>query len=138
MTSAKFWIGIPWLYNRAGWGVFINQPGDGVIDASSDGLAASFECQKQLDMWVVAAPPAAAGASSGAAAAVYNSYARATGMPSPLLENAVLYWQSRDAYKDAAEVIGIARNFSIRNLSLGVLVIDLVRETHLFEPIFSI
>jgi alpha-glucosidase (family GH31 glycosyl hydrolase) len=121
MTSVKFWIAIPWLYNRAGWGVFLNQPGDGVIDAGSAGLAASFTCQKQVDMWVSAAPASA----TSAAAAVYNSYAHATGMPSPLLENAALYWQSRDAYKDTAEVVSIAKNFSSRNLSLGVLVIDL-------------
>eukprot|EP01043_Picozoa_sp_COSAG02_P010490 COSAG02_NODE_369_length_23680_cov_36.650609_11_plen_646_part_00 len=121
ITSVKFWIAIPWVYNRAGWGVFFNQPGDGVIDASSARLSASFTCQKQLDMWVVAAPAT----TMNAASAVYTSYAHATGAPSPLLENAVLYWQSRDAYNDTAEVIGVATNFSIRNLSLGVLVIDL-------------
>ena len=120
ITSVKFWIAIPWLYNRAGWGVFFNQPGDGIIDAGS-GLAVSFTCQKQLDMWVTTAPAG----TMNAASAVYSSYAHATGMPSPLLENAALYWQSRDAYKDTAEVISIARNFSVRNLSLGVLVIDL-------------
>ena len=121
ITSVKFWIAIPWLYNRAGWGVFFNQPGDGIIDAGSAGLAASFTCQKQLDMWVAAAPAG----TMNAASAVYTSYAHATGVPSPLLENAALYWQSRDAYKDTEEVIGIARNFSVRNMSLGVLVIDL-------------
>jgi hypothetical protein len=88
ITSVKFWIAIPWLYNRNGWGVLFNQPGDGVVDVSQAGqLSANFSCQKQLDLWVVAAPvPGAA----DAALAVYNSYARATGMPSPLPDNAAL------------------------------------------------
>jgi arylsulfatase A-like enzyme len=34
MTSVKYWIGIPWMYNRHNWGVFFNQPGDGVVDVS--------------------------------------------------------------------------------------------------------
>ena len=56
MTSVKYWIGIPWAYNRRGWGVFLNQPGEGVVDVSSGRLAASFQCQKQFDMFVAARP----------------------------------------------------------------------------------
>ena len=51
ITSVKYWIAIPWQYNRQGWGLFLNQPGEGVIDVSS-GLAFTFSCQKQLDMWI--------------------------------------------------------------------------------------
>ena len=98
----------------------MNQPGEGVIDASH-GISASFTCQKQSDIWITAAPAAA----PNAAAAVYSSYAEATGKPSPLPEHGALYWQSRDAYHDQAEVIGIAKNFSVRNLTVGVIVIDL-------------
>ena len=124
ITSVKYWIAIPWLFNRNhGWGVFFNQPGQGVTDVSRPGtLAVEFECQKQLDMWVTAAPVPGA---TTAAAAVYSSYAAATGLPSPLPDNAALYWQSRDQYKDQAEVLALASNFSKRNLSVGVIVIDL-------------
>ena len=73
ITSVKFWIAIPWLYNRAGWGVFFNQPGAGTIDAGRAGLAASFTCQKQLDMWIAVAPAG----TMNAASAVYASYADA-------------------------------------------------------------
>lgn len=121
ISSVKFWIAIPWLFNPwDGWGVFLNQPGDGMMDASN-GIKATFTCQKQLDLWVTAAPAAAPNPSL----AVFNSYAHATGLPSPLPDNGALYWQSRDAYKSQAEVIGIAKNFSARNLSVGVIVIDL-------------
>ena len=51
IRSVKYWIGIPWQYNRQGWGLFLNQPGEGVIDVSS-GLSLTFSCQKQLDMWI--------------------------------------------------------------------------------------
>ena len=40
-----------------------------------------------------------------------------------MLHYASLYWQSRS--KSQAEVIGIAKNFTARNLSVGVIVIDL-------------
>ena len=53
----------------------------------------------------------------------YELYGHATGLPSPLLENAALYWQSKSTYRDRAEVIGVARNFSQRNLSVGMIVI---------------
>ena len=53
----------------------------------------------------------------------YEVYGHATGLPSPLLENAALYWQSKSTYRDRAEVIGVARNFSQRNLSVGMIVI---------------
>ena len=119
----QFWIAIPWLFNRQGWGVFLNQPGEGMTDVSEPGhLALEFGCQKQLDMWVTAAP---APGTAEAAAAVYNSYAHATGLPSPLPANAALFWQSRCQYKDEGEIVALARNFSSRNLSVGVIVIDL-------------
>jgi hypothetical protein len=118
ITSVKYWIAIPWLFNRHNWGVFLNQPGEGMTDVSRAGrLALEFACQKQLDLWVTAAPEPAA---AGAAAAVYSSYARATGLPSPLPENAALYWQSRNAYHNQSEVLALAQNFSDRNLSVGV------------------
>ena len=112
MSSAKYHIGIPWLYNRgADFGVFFNQPGDGTIDLThaagggqgqGGGVTASFACQKQLDMWVAVAPAptstgAGAGVSANPAAAVYSRYAHATGLPSPLPPKAALFWQSRDA-----------------------------------------
>ena len=92
ISSVKYWIAIPWIFNLDGWGVFLNQPGDGMMDASS-GLKATFTCQKQLDLWVTAAPTAA----PNRFPAVFNSCAHATGLPSPLPDNGALYWQSRDA-----------------------------------------
>jgi alpha-glucosidase (family GH31 glycosyl hydrolase) len=74
-----------------------------------------------MDVWFTAAPASAA----NKAAAVYSSYAHATGLPAPLPEKAALYWQSRDQYKDQAEVIQLARNFSAKKLEVGVIVIDL-------------
>jgi hypothetical protein len=116
ITSVKFWIAIPWLFNRHNWGVFMNQPGEGLADVSQDGqLRLEFPCQKQLDLWVTTAPQPSA---ANAAAAVYSSYARATGLPSALPANAALYWQSRDAYHDQTEVLALAQNFSDRNLSV--------------------
>ena len=86
ITSVKYWIAFPWLFNRHGWGVFLNQPGEGMTDVSRPGrLGLAFECQKQLDLWVTAAPVPGA---VDAAAAVYSSYAHATGLPSPLPDNA--------------------------------------------------
>ena len=97
---------MPWLYNRADrWGVFLNQPGEGMIDASGSTLSLSFSCQKQLDMWVIAAP--AEETQANAALSVYNSYAHATGLPSPLLEKGAMFWQSRDAYKSQGAETGV-------------------------------
>jgi hypothetical protein len=123
ITSVKYWIAIPWLFNRNNWGIFLNQPGEGMTDVSQDGnLALEFACQKQLDLWVTAAPEPSA---TNAASAVYSSYAHATGLPSALPSNAALYWQSRNAYHNQTEVLALAQNFSDRNLSVGVIVIDL-------------
>ena len=123
ITSVKYWVAIPWLFNRHNWGVFFNQPGEGMTDVSQAGrLAVEFACQKQLDMWVTAAPEPSA---ADAATAVYSSYAHATGLPSPLPQNAALYWQSRCQYHNQSEVLALAQNFSDRNLSIGVIVIDL-------------
>eukprot|EP01051_Picozoa_sp_SAG22_P005364 SAG22_NODE_316_length_12517_cov_75.265180_8_plen_111_part_00 len=75
IVSVKYWIAIPWLYNRDGWGMFINAPGDGRVDvSSSSAVSLSFVCQKQLDLWVTAAPAGAI----NPARAVYSSYAHAT------------------------------------------------------------
>jgi hypothetical protein len=120
VQSAKYYIAIPWLFNRDGYGMFLNQPGDGQIDLSS-GVGVSFGCQKQMDVWFTAA----AASASNQATAVYSNYAHATGLPAPLPEKAALYWQSRNRYKDQAEVIQLAKNFSARKLELGVIVIDL-------------
>jgi alpha-glucosidase (family GH31 glycosyl hydrolase) len=35
VKSTKYYIGIPWLFNRNGYGVFFNQPGDGEVDLTS-------------------------------------------------------------------------------------------------------
>ena len=51
------------------------------------GINASFGCQYGLDMLVIAAPPSSAAPHVD----IYRTYARATGMPSPLPENAALY-----------------------------------------------
>jgi alpha-D-xyloside xylohydrolase len=123
ISSVKYHVSIPWLYNRAqggGWGVFLNQPGDGSVDLRS-GLGFSFTCQKQMDIWVTVAPAK----SQNLAGDVYEQWSAAIGPPSQLPDKASLYWQSKCQYKDQAEILELASNFSSRNLSVGVIVIDL-------------
>ena len=69
--------------------------------------------------------PGSGTVSAAAYSQVFSSYARATGLPSMLPANAALFWQSRCQYKDQGEIIALATNFSQRNLSVGVIVIDL-------------
>ena len=97
ITSIKYHIAIPWLYSTAGFGVFFNQPGDGLIklNATGGGINASFSCQFGLDMLVITAPAGSASPHTD----IYRQYMRATGFPSPLPQNAALYWQSKDACK---------------------------------------
>ena len=87
ITSLKYHIAIPWLYNRAeetgGWGIFLNQPGDGSVsfkntfDPKGEGLELAFACQKQLDMWVsVGSADNKVDSAANPAAAVYEQYAR--------------------------------------------------------------
>ena len=80
-------------------------------------MAVSFQCQKQLDMFVAVAPH------GGGASEVYSSYMHATGLPPPLLSAAALFWQSKSTYHDQAEVVTLAKNFSDRNLTVGLIVI---------------
>eukprot|EP01045_Picozoa_sp_COSAG04_P039882 COSAG04_NODE_11392_length_711_cov_2.186275_1_plen_98_part_10 len=96
ITSIKYHIAIPWLYSTAGFGVFFNQPGDGLVKLNADGggINASFSCQFGLDMLVITAPAG----STSPHTDIYRQYMRATGFPSALPPNAALYWQSRDAY----------------------------------------
>ena len=125
ISSSKYHIGIPFLFNRrGGYGIFLNQPGDGQANLQPDKegkIAFSFLCQRQIDIWITVAPFMA----NNRAASVYHRYAQATGLPSPLPSLAALYWQSRDRYPDQATVVQLAKNFSERNLSVGVIVIDL-------------
>jgi len=131
------------LFNRAaGFGVFFNQPGDGVVDLGlATGLSASFSCQPQLDMWVTVAPPPAPPATAGTGrtvvavptavaplppfASVHTQYMQAVGLPPQLPDKAMYFWQSRDAYHNSSEVIALAKNFSERKLTVGVIVLDL-------------
>ena len=125
ISSSKYHIGIPFLFNRhGGYGIFWNQPGDGQanLQPTQEGnITFSFFCQRQIDIWITVAPVKA----QNRAASVYHRYAQATGLPSPLPSLAALYWQSRDRYQDQATVVQLAKNFSERNLSVGVIVIDL-------------
>ena len=41
---------------------------------------------------------------------IYKQYMTATGLPAPLPDNAALYWQSKDAYKNQTEVIALAQS----------------------------
>ena len=70
-------------------------------------------------------PAGSAAAAANPAPSVYEAFASATGKPAMLPEYAAEYWQSKDAYHNQSEIIQLARNFSDRNLTVGVIVIDL-------------
>ena len=117
LSSVKYNIPVGFLYSSNGFGLFFNQPGDGVVvlPRGTGLFNISFACQNQLDMW----------ATVGLTSSVYERYAQATGPPAKLPSYAMSYWQSKCAYKNQSEVIELATNFSKRNLSVGVIVIDL-------------
>lgn len=117
LQSVKYNIPTSFLYSSAGFGLFFNQPGPGsvVLPNASGMFDVAFSCQKQLDLWV----------SVGSAQEIYQSFGHATVLPNPLPDYAARYWQSKNAYKTATEVVELAQNFSRLNLSVGVIVIDL-------------
>jgi alpha-D-xyloside xylohydrolase len=117
LVSVKYNIPTGFMYSSSGFGLFLNQPGDGaaVLPRGTGDYQLSYICQRQLDLWVTV----------GTASEVYMRYGQATALPSPLPGYAARYWQSKDAYHTADEVVELARNFSRRNLSVGVIVIDL-------------
>ena len=126
LGDSKYHIAVPWLYSAtAGFGVFFNQPGSGNVSLPKGEIAFDFTCQKQLDMWVGTYPSGSAAAATNPAPAVYEAFASATGKPAMLPAYAAEYWQSKDAYHNQSEVLQLAQNFSDRNLTVGVIVIDL-------------
>jgi len=53
-----------------------------------------------------------------------SSMSYATGHSPPLLENAMLFWQSRNRYKSSQIAMSIADKYAALGLPVGVLVID--------------
>eukprot|EP00039_Didymoeca_costata_P025358 m.13061 g.13061 ORF g.13061 m.13061 type:complete len:676 (-) comp4784_c0_seq2:27-2054(-) len=130
IQSVKYHIAVPFLYSTNGFALFFNFPGEGIITTppNSTTIGISFSHQIQFDMWVTtfeAPSQTSAVPSDSAHTSIYMHYGEATGFPSIMRPNALRFWQSRNAYHNQSEVIELATNFSKRNLSVGVIVIDL-------------
>ena len=132
---AQFHIGIPWAYSvEAGFGVLLNNPGDGTVNISVSGaMDWQLVAQQQLDFWITTtatATPDAATSSRvvGGAATIYKQYADAVGHAPPLPAYAALFWQCRLRYRTAKIAQDIAAGYQQRNLSLGVLVVDFMNQ----------
>lgn len=134
LSASKFHVGIPWAYSReAGFGVLMNNPGDGTVTVNRTGaMDWQLDTQQQLDFWVTVPPPSAGATATaaaghdggGAAAAIFRHYADAVGHAPKLPDYAALFWQCRLRYRTSTIAQHIAAGYAQRNLSLGVLVID--------------
>ena len=124
LQQRKFHVSIPFVYSTAGYGLLYHQPGYGNVSVGEFGVGGTAwisDAALGLDFWVSGLPD---GAETSAAGPIYRQYADATGHAPPLREDAMIFWQSRNRYKDSAIVEAIAANYSALGLPIGVLVVD--------------
>jgi len=133
---------IPFLMSPSrGWGFVWNLPSYGHINVSSDAITfTSDDAPSQLDFWVCTTPaePASKDESAiedaeedvdavGASpmTALLHRYVDATGHAAPLPYYATGFIQSKDRYRNASQLMSVAREHVItRGLPMSMIVID--------------
>src|SRR6266702_2733479 len=122
-------VSIPFLVSSRGYGLLWNMPGVGRVELVENGTRWVADSARQIDYWITA---------GDTPADILTHYADATGHPPMLPEWASGFWQSKLRYRDAAELLAVAREHHRRGLPMSVIVADFFHWTHLgdwrFDP----
>jgi alpha-D-xyloside xylohydrolase len=115
-------VSIPFLVSNRGYGFLWNMPGIGRVELAENGTRWVADSARQIDYWVTAGDDPAA---------VLRHYADATGHPPMLPQWASGFWQSKLRYRNAAELMAVAREHHRRGLPMSVIVTDFFHWPHL-------
>jgi len=108
-------VNIPFVLSNRGYGLLWNNPAVGRVEFADNSTRWTAGQAKQIDYWVTA---------GSRPADILEHYADATGHSPVLPEWATGFWQSKLRYKTQDELLGVAREFSRRDLPISVIVAD--------------
>jgi alpha-D-xyloside xylohydrolase len=128
-NNGNAWV--PFYQSSRGYGFLSNSAGYGTVHVGRDAVAWSVDATRQLDFWVTtssAPKPAPPSATPPPPPPPYRDvmahYAQATGALPPLAHEFSGFWQCKLRYSSEEQILRIAGNYSERNVSLSVIVID--------------
>ena len=111
-------VSVPFLLSSIGYGFAFNVPSQGRVELSSMHTTWVSVASRQVDYLVMASP------SETDLFSVLTRLAEATGHAPEMPDFAVGYWQCKDRYASAKEVLNVTKEFAARQLPVSVLVID--------------
>jgi alpha-glucosidase (family GH31 glycosyl hydrolase) len=116
------YVPVPWLVSSAGYGVWLETYGPGVLFELGADSSVSVSVR-------AASGPLRLHFFHGSPAAALRAYLRRTGMPALLPEWAYGHWKSRDVYEHQRDVEDDWRGYRRNDLPLDAVVIDSPWET---------
>ena len=105
---------VPFLVSTKGWGILFDMGCLMIFHDDAQGSYLWADCADEADYYFMA----------GGCPAVYRSYRALTGAAPLLPRYAFGYIQSKERYKDAAELIGTVKEYRRRQVPLDVIVED--------------
>ncbi len=108
-------IAAPLLLSTAGFGVLWNTPARSEFNSDEGGFSFTADAGSELDFFVLWGPDFDA---------IHSGYQQLTGHAPLFGRWAYGYWQSRERYIDAAEIVAVARKYRELNIPIDNLVQD--------------
>ncbi|KAH8897759.1 hypothetical protein GQ53DRAFT_791557 [Thozetella sp. PMI_491] len=106
---------VPFLLSSLGYGLLWNNPAVGRAVLGTNTMSFEARSTQKLDVWIVVGKTPKE---------IVQTYTRTTGLPPPMPEYGLGFWQSKLRYQTQEELLTVAREYARRKLRLDVLVID--------------
>lgn len=119
---------VPFVVSSAGYGFLWHNPAIGRATFARNRTEWVAESTRQLDYWVTA---------GDTPAQIAAAYADATGHAPMMPERGLGFWQCKLRYRDAAELLEVAREHRRRGLPLDVIVADFFHWRHMGDYRFE-
>ena len=106
---------VPFMISSLGYGFLWNNPAIGRVTFGKNLTAWEARSTKKLDYWITA---------GDSPAEIEEAYAKAAGTVPMMPDYAMGFWQCKLRYQTQEELLGVAREYKKRGLSISVIVID--------------
>lgn len=106
---------VPFALSSLGYGFLWHNPAIGKVTFGKNVTEWVAQSTNILDYWITA---------GDTPAAIEEAYARATGTVPMMPDFAMGFWQCKLRYQTQEELLGIAREYKLRNLPISVIVAD--------------
>lgn len=106
---------VPFLVSSLGYGLLWNNPSVGRAVLGQNIMSFEAKSATVLDYWIVA---------GDTPADIVSAYASVTGKAPMMPEHGLGFWQCKLRYQTQDELLGIAREYKRRKLSIDVIVVD--------------